>query len=92
MDLSEKMFELVRLWRESGLSQREFCKQHQIGVAKLGYWVGKEKQSVNGVGFLELSARHSTPSVGYEVVYPNSVRVSYQGNDLTILSQLIRLY
>lgn len=92
MDLSEKMFELVRLWRESGLSQREFCKQHQIGVAKLGYWVGKEKQSFNGVGFLELSARPSTPSISYEVIYPNGVRLSYQGADLTILSQLIRLY
>jgi|GEM_PF-2770971 hypothetical protein len=28
----------------------------------------------------------------YEVIYPNGVKVNYQGGDLTVLSQLIRLY
>ncbi|TDE09569.1 IS66 family insertion sequence element accessory protein TnpA [Dyadobacter psychrotolerans] len=43
MDQSEKLFNLVWEWRESGLTQKEFSKPHAITVAKFGYGTGKEK-------------------------------------------------
>jgi hypothetical protein len=97
MDQSEAMFKLVREWRKSGLSQSEFCKPHGITVAKFGYWVGKENFShtANGRkvgGFVELSGKGPLPSESYQVVYPNGVKLNYQGSDLVTLSQLIKLY
>lgn len=97
MDQSEAMFKLVREWRESGLSQSEFCKPHGITVAKLGYWAGKEKLAGRLIaekvgGFVQISGQQSASSESYQVVYPNGVKVNYQGNDLGTLSQLIKLY
>jgi hypothetical protein len=25
-------------WKQSGLSQREYCRQHQLAVSSFGYW------------------------------------------------------
>jgi hypothetical protein len=97
MDQSEEMFKLVREWRKSGLSQSEFCKPHGFTVAKFGYWAGKEKlasrRSVKDVGgFVQICNQQSVSNGSYQVVYPNGVKVNYQGNDLVTLSQLIKLY
>lgn len=97
MDKSEEMFKLVREWRKSGINQSEFCKPHGITVAKFGYWVGKENLSRAGDrrkvgGFIELSGQQPAPSESYQVIYPNGVKVNYQGSDLATLSQLIKLY
>ena len=92
MDQSEEMFKLVRLWRKSGLSQSEFCKPHNITVAKFGYWVGKERLVEKVTGFVHVPTHSSASENAYEVVYPNGVKVNYQGSDLTVLSELIRFY
>lgn len=92
MDQSEEMFKLVRLWRKSGLSQSEFCKPHGITVAKFGYWVGKERLVEKSTGFVHIPVHSPASNSAYEVIYPNGVKVNYQGSDLTVLSQLIRLY
>jgi hypothetical protein len=92
MDQSEEMFKLIRQWRKSGLSQSEFCKSHDFTVAKFGYWVGKEKLVEKASGFVRISARRSATDNGYEVIYPNGVKINYQGGDLRVLSELIRLY
>ncbi|RQP19192.1 MAG: IS66 family insertion sequence hypothetical protein, partial [Parapedobacter sp.] len=31
------MFTLVRQWRDSGLTRKEFCLQHGITLSKFGY-------------------------------------------------------
>lgn len=92
MDQSEEMFKLVKQWRKSGQSQSEFCKPHGITVAKFGYWAGKEKLAEKVGGFVQISGQQSASSDSYQVVYPNGVKVNYQGNDLATLSQLIKLY
>lgn len=97
MDQSEEMFKFVSEWRKSGLSQSEFCKPHGITVAKFGYWVGKEKSATRPTvkeagGFVQISGQPATSSDSYQVVYPNGVKLNYQGNDLAIICQLIKLY
>lgn len=85
------MFKLVKLWRKSGLSQGEFCKPHGITVAKFGYWVGKEKLVEKVTGFVRIPNLGPSSDNVCEIIYPNDVKVNYQGTDLTVLSQLIRL-
>ncbi|MBE9466629.1 IS66 family insertion sequence element accessory protein TnpA [Dyadobacter subterraneus] len=97
MDQSEEMFKLVREWRESGVSQSEFCKPHGITVAKFGYWSVKEKLAARLTaekvgGFVQISGRQSVSSDSCRIIYPNGVEVSYEGRDLAMLSQLIKLY
>src|SRR5690554_3799311 len=44
----EYMFTLVRQWRESGLTRKEFCLQHGITLAKFGYWIARWKEDQSG--------------------------------------------
>lgn len=96
MDQSEEMFKLVREWRESGLTQSEFCKPHGITVGKFGYWAGKEKSATLTIketaSFVQISSQQALLGDSYQVVYPNGVKVNYQGNDLITLSRLSKLY
>ncbi len=97
MDQSEEMFKLVREWRESGLSQSEFCKPLGITVAKFGYWSGKEKLAARLPaekvgGFVQISGQQSALIDSCQIIYPNGVKINYQGKDLAMLSRLIKLY
>ena len=89
----EYMFTLVRQWRDSGLTRKEFCTQHGITIAKFGYWIArwKEDQSGGGSGFIPMgTATAGNPSV-ISVVYPNGVRLEVPSADLGLLSRLIAL-
>lgn len=35
------MFSLIRLWKESGKTQLEFCKEKDIAYSKFHYWLKK---------------------------------------------------
>lgn len=87
------MFTLVRQWRDSGLTRKEFCTQHGITLAKFGYWIARWKENESGVhdGFIPMgSAMAGNPSA-ISVVYPNGVRVEVPSADLGLLSRLIAL-
>jgi hypothetical protein len=58
------------------------------GERKVGRAVDRQKEG----GFVQISGQESASSDSYQVVYPNGVKVNYQGNDLATLSQLIKLY
>ena len=78
----------VERWRQSGLSQREFCQQLGMKVATFGYWVSRCKEEKK-TGFVRL-APAGAPEL--EVTYPNGVRLKIPAGDLSLLSKLIRLY
>lgn len=40
-ELRDKMFDLVKLWSESGDSQHDFAEKHQISPSKFKYWIRK---------------------------------------------------
>jgi hypothetical protein len=52
------MFTLVRQWRDSGLTRKEFCLQHGITMAKFGYWTRrwKEDQLGGDGGFIPMGS------------------------------------
>jgi hypothetical protein len=43
-------------------------------------WLKKRQDS-----FIYISAQRSTTDNAYEVIYPNGVKVNYEGGDLTVL-------
>lgn len=49
--------ELVKIFRERGVSQREFCSKHNIKRSTLRYWLDRVKdfELGNKVGFYEIT-------------------------------------
>lgn len=34
----QRMFEAIRLWQQSGLSQKAWCKEHHLTYSSFHYW------------------------------------------------------
>lgn len=86
----EKMLSLVAQWRESGQTQKDFCSFHGIKVCTLSYWVKRSSAQDEQSGFTEIPPT-MTQTGKIEVIYPNGVRVSTDG-DLSVIAQLIHIY
>jgi transposase-like protein len=87
------MFTLVRQWRDSGLTRKEFCLQHGITMAKFGYWTRrwKEDQLGGDGGFIPMGSPVTGTVPVLSVIYPNRVRLEVPSADLGLLSRLIAL-
>lgn len=76
MTLQDKrlqMITLVEQWRQSGLSQAGFAHFHNIKLAKLRYWIHKQRQGdTPSSGFIQLNG---LPSSGISIRYPNGVEL-----------------
>ena len=64
----------VEAWRNSGLSQKEYCRRHRLLKGTLGYWsstLGRENCSGSElveVGLAAVEAKPAAPSRPIEVV------------------------
>lgn len=86
-----RMFSLVEDWRQSGLTQKDFCASHGIKVATLGYWVARSREKGEADSGFIMVDRGSVRSKEIEIIYPNGVRLVVEG-DLAVVSRLIHLY
>ncbi|MCG8322162.1 MAG: hypothetical protein MI921_21885 [Cytophagales bacterium] len=93
--LREKIFSLCRGWELSGKDRETFCTEHEITLAKFGYWrsqyLAEQRDPVDGQddGFVAI-----TPGItsGLEIRYPNGVTVKVgEKASLTDLKALIML-
>lgn len=79
---------LPRLWRESGLTQREFCEREGIALPTFSYWRAKELKCeqpsvpvslappARVTSFAEvLVAESSAETYAIEITYPNGTKV-----------------
>jgi hypothetical protein len=67
------MITLVKEWHQSGLSQAEFAKAQNIKLAKLRYWIHKQRHGeTDRSGFIQLNG---LPSAGISIRYPNGVEL-----------------
>ncbi len=46
--------EHIRGWKSGGLSQAAYCAQHDLKVASLSYWLGKERRQREGLTLVAL--------------------------------------
>lgn len=76
MTLQDKrslMFTMVEQWRQSGLSQKEFAKVHNIRCGRFQYWIRKHGHNeAQGSGFIELNRLTGS---GISIRYPNGVEL-----------------
>ena len=94
MNIEEKMFELVEDCMRSGKTQKEYSQQAGIGYAKFNYWACKyrKQQPSTAAGFMRVDILPVSTPGELEIYYPNGVRLNATGADLSLISQLIRLY
>lgn len=95
MNLEEEMYQLVEDYQNSGKTQKEYSREAKIGYAKFNYWVCKYRalHPTPAPGFIKIEAlQDNQQPQDLEVLYPNGVKLKITGADLSLLSQLIRLY
>ena len=51
--------EQVQLWQESGLSQKEYCRQHNLRENQLTYWKKRYVKTESAVSLVELKLSSS---------------------------------
>jgi hypothetical protein len=85
-----KMFSLVSTWKDSGLSQKSFCKRERISYHVFHYWLKRWKDHNRSVsGFIPVKVSRSTTEVSgkcIEIVYPDGKRLFF--HDLVEASYL----
>jgi hypothetical protein len=72
-DKRSQMITLVEQWRQSDLSQAGFAQVQNIKLAKLRYWIHKQRHGeTHGSGFIQLNGMVSS---GISIRYPNGVEL-----------------
>ncbi len=78
-----RMFSFIESWRQSGLSQKAFCEQHQIAVHQFYYWYKcyriKDDVPVERVarGFIELQPEEPSPEAAIEILLSCGHRILF---------------
>jgi hypothetical protein len=86
---SQEWLTLIQNWRDSNLSRKEFCKQHDVALSAFQYWlgkVGKDAAAVEGdgkaTGFVPVSVKGAGSilngrSVLLELILPDGRRINF---------------
>lgn len=74
----EDMVTLISIWKTSGLTKQEFCKQQQISYSVFLYWNKKIKaqdEEVSDHGFIEIKEPRPIPD--FEIIFPTGCVIRF---------------
>ena len=75
-----EMFSLIKKWQRSGISQKDFCSQHDLYIHAFYYWLRKYKQvnpsSENGFLPVEIGPSDNGSKGEIQFHYPNGVLIT----------------
>ena len=90
------MFSLIEIWKGSGKTQQEFCKEKDLAYSKFHYWLkkynahGSTPESSSGFMAVTVKNRPTVRGGGLELIYPDGRRlVFHQDVDLSFLRALL---
>jgi hypothetical protein len=94
--LSQLMFSLIEVWKSSGQSQKDFCREKDLALSKFQYWYKKYQQSgqPDGDPFMAVTVRKpGTRPVGpgsMEIYWPDGRRlIFHQEVEVSFLRALL---
>lgn len=95
--LQQLMFSLIEVWKTSGQTQLDFCREKDIAYHKFHYWFRKySKQNScspeNPSSFARILVKNQNAmsSASVELVYPDGRRLIFNGHvDATFLRNLL---
>ncbi len=70
----------INAWKQSGISQSDFCRQHGLNIKIFGYWKRKLCSRPEGVSFVPVAIKPSHPA---SMKSGSSLRI-VTGNGLSI--------
>ena len=93
----KQIYQIVSQWEESGLSRQSFCNQEQLSMATFASWIKKEREQTQpftqSLVPLQIEEYCASISNGFEVEYPNGVRLHLSAIPCEQeLSRLIHIY
>jgi len=99
-ETQEEMFELVRQYKISDLSRKEFSKQHGISLHALRNWITVYNKAFpiyqedpGKPGFHIVQFEKELADAAYEITYPNGVQLKCKsGTSMLELQSLIQLW
>ena len=72
----EEMLTIVEQWQESGMTQKDYAREHDIKLSKLRYWIRKHREEMDPDGFIPLSLPGDT---AIRLLYPNGIELQLPG-------------
>ena len=93
----KQIYQIVSQWQESGLSRQSFCEQEHLNMLTFASWIKKEREQSQTFTQimvpLQIEEYSSPASSGFEVEYPNGVRLHLSAiPGEQELSRLIHIY
>jgi len=92
----KKMYRLIDVWQNSGLSQASFCRQHGIAPTTFRDWLKRYKATKNQSssltkGFVPVKVEQMPNKIfDAELMFPNGISVRLNKSiDTTLLTHLI---
>ena len=78
----QQMFAMIELWKQSGLSQKAYCRQNNIRYHLFHYWYKRykdEQSAVKDAGFVPLNVQPPTSfNAGHiELLLPDGKRILF---------------
>ncbi|HEU5146335.1 MAG TPA: hypothetical protein VFT90_06465 [Chryseosolibacter sp.] len=77
------MFSLIEIWKESGKTQLEFCKEKDIAYSKFHYWLKRynadRRTPDESPAFMAVTLKNQSvvPAGILELVYPDGRRLIF---------------
>ena len=85
----KEMEDLIEQWRESGKTQKDFAKEHDIRLSKLRYWIRKNREEREPEGFLSFSLPGEN---SIRLLYPNGIELQMPaGTPVSVIRSLLNL-
>lgn len=75
----EEMFSRIRVWQQSGISQKKYCLEQNIAYHLFHYWYRKyrEEQTEPPGSFIQLSSPVSSQIPFAEFTFPGGARILF---------------
>jgi transposase-like protein len=96
---NKEMLSLIKKWQKSGISQKEFCIDHDIPLHLFYYWLRKHRQtqSSSGSGFVPVEINPSEDNrkemEDIQIHYPNGVHLILSDKvSIPMIKALIKAY
>ena len=90
----------IKKWRQSGLSQTAYCKQEDVSLCQLGYWLKKEKSAPElpseQSGFVKLHTltnQCASQDYAFQLRISDTISLQWQGEaSPSYIHQLVKAF
>ena len=96
--LQQLMFSLIEVWKSSGKSQQEFCKEKELDYHKFQYWFRKHKRlndnseprERSSFVSVKIKPLHTSSTGSIELIFPDGRKlIFHQPVEASFLRKLL---